>query len=512
MPPFVGRKRLSHSPPLTEGPRAKRPRTEKKVVPKKAVPPSKTIQTFSLEDDDDSSSSLSDVDSDDFEDVPKSRIPRTGAASDDEDDEVEWEDTQAQASTVPDFSNREFKDVKITVNKDEEPDFSKARTGAKKGPSRREKAVRMQTHKMHVQMLLWHNSIRNAWADDKKVQDILLKQLPAQITREIEKWKRASGIIEPEESPKESKKDKKKKRKNKLSDLRSQRDWAPPSQRLEEGKPDMSRGDPLISLLKVLAAYWRKRFAITAPGLRKRGYGTKLGLRQDIESFRNDKHNPARHGEKIESLMEFRKLAEKCEGSRDAGAQLFTALLRAIGIETRLVASLQPVGYGFTKAEEMVPRRIVEPVPSSDSDDSEEEADQRSKPTSTTNHNLTSLPTRAEPALDLAMILPLNENGGDGENATEKHTSLHNVVFGRTPIVVRREDGFEKRTLVRCRRCELVVAYNLSSGDDDEQVGGGGSAREERDVVYILPGALVSTEDMKVGKMPVPAVWEQKTA
>lgn len=110
------------------------------------------------------------------------------------------------------------------------------------------------------------------------------------------------------------------------------------------------------------------------------------------------------------------------------------------------------------------------------------------------------------------MILPLNENGGDGENATEKHTSLHNVVFGRTPIVVRREDGFEKRTLVRCRRCELVVAYNLSSGDDDEQVGGGGSAREERDVVYILPGALVSTEDMKVGKMPVPAVWEQKTA
>ncbi|KAJ9655061.1 hypothetical protein H2198_006002 [Neophaeococcomyces mojaviensis] len=375
MPPFVGRKRLSQSPPPSREPPAKRAKVDKIVTTKKPAPAPKKTKALRFGEDD-SSSSLSDVDSDEFEDVSTSRPQKTIAASDNE-DEVEWEDAPAQTSAAPDFSNRQFKDVKITVSKDEEPDFSTARAGAKKGPSRREKAVRMHTHKMHVQMLLWHNSIRNAWINDKKVQEILLNQLPSQISREIERWKRASGLIEPEVSPKESKQDKKKKRKNKLSDVRSQRDWGQPSQRLEEGKPDMSRGDPLISLLKVLAAYWKKMFAVTAPGLRKRGYGTKLGLRQDIESFRNNKHNPARHGERIESLMEFRKMAEKCEGSRDAGAQLFTALLRAIGIEGRLVASLQPAGYGFTKAEQMVPRKVVEPVQASDSSgESEEESKQ----------------------------------------------------------------------------------------------------------------------------------------
>jgi xeroderma pigmentosum group C-complementing protein len=40
------------------------------------------------------------------------------------------------------------------------------------------------------------------------------------------------------------------------------------------------------------------------------------------------------------------------KGSRDFGAQLFTALLRALGIETRLIFSLQPLGYSFGKLED----------------------------------------------------------------------------------------------------------------------------------------------------------------
>jgi xeroderma pigmentosum group C-complementing protein len=34
-------------------------------------------------------------------------------------------------------------------------------------------------------------------------------------------------------------------------------------------------------------------------------------------------------------------------GSRDVGAWLFTALLRSVGVETRLVCSLQPLKFGF---------------------------------------------------------------------------------------------------------------------------------------------------------------------
>lgn len=62
-------------------------------------------------------------------------------------------------------------------------------------------------------------------------------------------------------------------------------------------------------------------------------------------------------------------------------------------------------------------------------------------------------------------------------------------------MVIRREDGFEKRVLLRCGRCRLVVGYRL----DQSQLGGDGDAEK---VVYLLPGGLVTTEEMKSGKMP----------
>lgn len=384
MPPFVGRKRSASPPPSRSSQPVKKAKLNKNAAKQLPTPTQKKkASKYSLSSG--SESSLSDVDSDEFEDVPKAiptinKQPTNVDEDSDEDEDVEWEDAPAH-EPAPDFSNREFKDLKIAVRDEDEQDYGLAAraVGTKKGPSKREKAIRMNTHKMHVQLLLWHNCKRNNWINDKKVHEILLKQLPSQISREIEKWKRASGLAPALKAPGSNAKDKKKNKKSKRESGRSQRDWGRPSQRMEEGKPDMSSGDPIINLLKVLAAYWKKRFAVVAPGLRKRGYGTKLGLRQEIESYRNDKHHPAKHGEKIENLAAFRKVAEKCEGSRDVGAQLFVALLRAIGIESRMVASLQPAGYGFTKAEELVPRKIVIPQ-SSSSEDSDSDVESRPVP------------------------------------------------------------------------------------------------------------------------------------
>lgn len=56
--------------------------------------------------------------------------------------------------------------------------------------------------------------------------------------------------------------------------------------------------------------------------------------------------------EQFQNIAEFRVAARKMEGSRDLGAQLFTALLRALGLETRLIFSLQPLGYNFGKCED----------------------------------------------------------------------------------------------------------------------------------------------------------------
>ena len=56
--------------------------------------------------------------------------------------------------------------------------------------------------------------------------------------------------------------------------------------------------------------------------------------------------------EQFQNLEEYRQAAKGLKGSRDFGAQLFTALLRGLGVETRLVFSLQPLGYAFGKQED----------------------------------------------------------------------------------------------------------------------------------------------------------------
>jgi len=74
---------------------------------------------------------------------------------------------------------------------------------------------------------------------------------------------------------------------------------------------------------------------------------------------------------------------------------------------------------------------------------------------------------------------------------------LLNVVPDRRAITIRREDGFEKRTLLRCARCKLVVGYNLDLEDAEERLR----------PVYLLPGGMVNTEDMMKGNKPETPPW-----
>ena len=346
------------------------------------IPSLQKAKTFSLGTDS-SDSSLSDVDSDEFEDVSTTLVNgSTPAQENDEeadsesDANVEWEDAEVQEPEFkPEREPLAGGGIKITFEQDNDV-ISYSRV-AKKGPSKQQKEVRNNAHKAHVQLLLFHNAIRNAWACDQTVQQTLVQQLPSQIKKEVDKWRRASGLVEVEPvvkpAPRKGKRGKQKEKAN----PREERDWGRPSTKLEAGKADMSNGDPLISLLKVLSAYWKKRFAITAPGLRKRGYGPKIQLQRHIRSFKESKktgkHDVERHGEVIRDIKEFRKVAEKCEGSRDVGAQLFTALVRGLGIESRLVASLQPVGFGFTKFEDMISRKPTTTLQKLDSTTSEED-------------------------------------------------------------------------------------------------------------------------------------------
>jgi hypothetical protein len=64
-----------------------------------------------------------------------------------------------------------------------------------------------------------------------------------------------------------------------------------------------------------------------------------------------------------------------------------------------------------------------------------------------------------------------------------------------SPVILKLEDGFEKRYGVQCRRCDLQVGYHLDKIQFEEMEHGIRS-----DVIYILPGSLMSTDDMKAGK------------
>ncbi|KAK2861214.1 hypothetical protein FQN49_004434, partial [Arthroderma sp. PD_2] len=185
--------------------------------------------------------------------------------------------------------------------------------------------------------------------------------------------------------------------------------------------------------------------------------------------------------------------------------------------------------------------------------------------------DLSKLPRRRAPALDNAIILPLpksktaeeedddegessddeesdNKDRGEGhitrrvesttlKSGTKKAASLssasssqHYTILlstttpDRKPIILRRADGFEKRLLVRCGRCKVVLGYVLDEvhfkkGDDNKAGAGAGMKGEqsnthspgELEVIYVLPGSLVETvelgKEIQIGKEAW-AEWE----
>ena len=76
---------------------------------------------------------------------------------------------------------------------------------------------------------------------------------------------------------------------------------------------------------------------------------------------------------------------------------------------------------------------------------------------------------------------------------------LSTTIPDRRATLIRREDGIEKRVLLRCGRCRVVVGYYLdrvhwASGQKDREADVEGEERPP--AVYILPGAMVETEKM----------------
>lgn len=374
MPPIVPRKRLRDTPEDDESNREQTKSNGKipasaakarKVTLHDALDSTSTPPVASfldgLKKSDDSDSSLTSLSDEEFEDVrpppSKKLTTQNGSEVDDEDEDMEFEDVTAPEAPAADAPVTGG-DLELTLHRDPRMSLTNM-YGDKKGPTKREKKVRNATHKVHVLFLLWHNALRNAWLCDQEVQATLISHLPWRLWEEVDRFRRASGLEKP--TPPSHAQDTKAKSKGKgkgkkpTKPTEEARDWGHAAERLENGKPDMSHGDPLFRLMQSLSSWWKQRFKITTPGLRKRGYMPLERLDRLTKAHKNNIYDPELFGERISSLDDFRRCARSCRGSRDVGSQLFTALLRGLNLEARMVANLQTLGFGWTKLEDADP-------------------------------------------------------------------------------------------------------------------------------------------------------------
>lgn len=103
---------------------------------------------------------------------------------------------------------------------------------------------------------------------------------------------------------------------------------------------------------------------------------------------------------------------------------------------------------------------------------------------------LSSLPKRQ---LDASAIATC----GDFASPTQPSLTMQALSTDAKATVLKLDDGFEKRYSVRCTRCGLATGYHL----DKSQFSGTESETGPRiDVVYVLPGGLMTTEEMREGR------------
>jgi xeroderma pigmentosum group C-complementing protein len=237
------------------------------------------------------------------------RVRQTIIDSDESDDsDMEWEDALADGDDTDDPDEGveaapQIGDISITMGVKKTEDTGTRRKVRRRAITSVEKKRRVDIHKMHILCLLYHVHRRNAWCNDRRVQSTLRKIVPS---------KTLSNLVP---------------------------------------NPDLSQysaSKHFIDGMNELKVLWSKRFRITAQGMYKPRWAEAEAVIRPFSDF-DDLDDPM-------DKDEFRTAAHTLQGSQDVGTQLFCALLRGIGIEVRLVCSLQPLPFS-SAAERATPQK-----------------------------------------------------------------------------------------------------------------------------------------------------------
>ncbi|KAL9087757.1 MAG: hypothetical protein Q9165_006524 [Trypethelium subeluteriae] len=209
-----------------------------------------------------------------------------------EDDDFEWEDVTLQQEKLASSDEVEVGPILggVTLElADNRPGKPKSKKKALAIPL--DKSTRIQVHKAHTLSLLMHAFIRNAWCNDHEVQETVKRLVPSKVRSSLN----------------------------------------PP-----EGISQFNRDRHFKEGLNDLKDIWRINFKSIEQGIKRPSWSSYV----QPARFRLP-----RDTERLVDIQDFRDVAKRLEGSQDSGVQLLCAALRAVGVETRLVCSLQPLGF-----------------------------------------------------------------------------------------------------------------------------------------------------------------------
>ena len=171
-----------------------------------------------------------------------------------------------------------------------------------------ERKFRLEIHKMHLSSLIAHVHLRNHWCNDESVHSVLRGMLTK---------KTRSYLIQ------------------------------------DETKSQFQRSRSFMDGLTQASDAFRAEFKITARGMSKPVWADgpeTLALLQPPEDI-----------DLPMQKLDFLSAAGKLKGSRDIGAQLFCAMLRAAGVDARLVCSMLPLP--FQPAHKMTLSQVTHNAP-----------------------------------------------------------------------------------------------------------------------------------------------------
>ncbi|KAI9807586.1 MAG: hypothetical protein M1825_005526 [Sarcosagium campestre] len=230
-------------------------------------------------------------------------------SEDSEDSDIGWEEIDLGREEVEseEDSGNEGGDTGSLdlVLGEEEPSRSRARR-KRKPLTIAERQLRLQVHKMHLLCLIAHVHMRSNWCNDEAVQANLGDMLDD----------RTVSYLNP--SPNSS---------------------------------QFQRSRSFLDGLAQANERWRSRYTISSRGLERAHWAESEEILKDFK-LSDDVDPPM-------EIPDFRKAANALEGSRDVGVQLYCALLRSVGVETRLICSLQPLPFTAAGSKPSEPPKIV---------------------------------------------------------------------------------------------------------------------------------------------------------